>query len=320
MEDMKIKESTNVGEKEQEATNENTRENQGSNQTPKMPLGLPPIDLQELTNMLRSPDMPAQKIMKEVADQILKRNEESEGEDGSVNNGVDGMKGIFDCILEVSLLHEDSDKSDESEDEDDETINRQITCSYCNKIFGSNMSWKTHVLVAHPQQDQSVLNVKKLPNNEENKGRSDQPHRRGSRSSSKADREAKATKGHHHSKDEGNAPEIHKGEENAPASRRRSSVTKLQKGSSLPENKTISAEPQSCAGKDSTKSSSTSDTDCNQPVVRDPAAAEASSVPNQSPESGIVSTTSKHKLSDPEEAVTSPKKKLRSTSSKKHHT
>ncbi|XP_059159137.1 uncharacterized protein LOC131943145 [Physella acuta] len=320
MEDMKIKESTNVDEKEREETTENTSENQDSNQIPKMPLGLPPIDLQELTNMLRSPDMPAQKIMKEVADQILKRNEESESEDGSVNNGVVGMKGIFDCILEVSLLHEDSDKSDESEDEDDETINRQITCSYCNKIFGSNMSWKTHVLVAHPQQDQSVLNVKKLPNNEENKGRSDQPHRRGSRSSSKADREAKATKGHHHSKDEGNATDIPKGEENAPTSRRRSSVTKLQqKVSSLPENKTVSAEPQSCAGTESTKSSSTSDTDCNQPVDRDPAA-EASSVPNQSPESGIVSTTSKHKLSDPEESLTSPKKKLRSTSSKKHHT
>lgn len=186
--------------------------------------GLPPIDINELAQVLRGPNMPAQKIMKEVADQIIRKSEESESEDGSfgTGRGIVGMKGILDCILEVSLMQQDSDNSDEEEDEENENIPREIPCRFCNKIFGSSMSWKTHVLVVHPQQDPSVLNKKWITNNEEEKKeKSHTAHKRGSRSSSKSDCDSKSR---HPSKTE-SKPE---GEENSPIGKRRSSLSKIQ--------------------------------------------------------------------------------------------
>ncbi|CAL1547463.1 unnamed protein product [Lymnaea stagnalis] len=190
--------------------------------------GLPPIDINELAQVLRGPNMPAQKIMKEVADQIIRKSEESESDDGSVGSGrgVVGMKGIFDCILEVSLMQQDSDNSDEEEDEENENITREIPCRFCNKIFGNSMSWKTHVLVVHPQQDPSVLNKKWITNNEEDKKEKNHAaHKRGSRSSSKSDCDSRSR---HPSKTESKLFEQPEGEENSPIGKRRSSLSKFQ--------------------------------------------------------------------------------------------
>ncbi|BFZ12359.1 hypothetical protein BsWGS_15398 [Bradybaena similaris] len=147
--------------------------------------GLPPINLNQLNTILRDPSMPSQEIMKEVADKMMLGLgcEDSESDDNSTG-GVVGMQRLLDCIIDVTIQRPDSDNSDD--DESFQRIRREIPCSICNKIFGSTMKWKTHVLVAH--QDPSVLNIKRLSNSEsDKKGKCNTTHRRNSRNTSKPD-------------------------------------------------------------------------------------------------------------------------------------
>ena len=89
--------------------------------------GLPPIDLKDLASVLRDPKMPSAAILSEVADKIDSKCEQPEGI--TEKPEVKGMKNLFDCILEVSLLHQDSDnESDDENDEDHEPIIREIPC------------------------------------------------------------------------------------------------------------------------------------------------------------------------------------------------
>lgn len=120
---------------------------------------LPPIDMAELTSILQGPNMPSQKLMKEVTEKIKLKNDESGSDDGSVSgSGGVGIRGILDCILEVSLFHQDSD--DESDTDGDDIFVRELPCRFCKKIFGSTMTLNTHVLMTHSQEDPSVLNVR----------------------------------------------------------------------------------------------------------------------------------------------------------------
>uniref|UniRef100_A0A2C9LXY8 C2H2-type domain-containing protein n=1 Tax=Biomphalaria glabrata TaxID=6526 RepID=A0A2C9LXY8_BIOGL len=128
-----------------------------------MPTGLPPIDIHELAKVLRDPNMPSQKIMNEVADHIIKKASQKDNSSTVGDGASEGMKSVVDCIIEVCLKQDDSDDSDEDDDYyEDEKILREIPCKFCNKIFNSSMTCKTHVLVAHPQLDPSVLNIKYL--------------------------------------------------------------------------------------------------------------------------------------------------------------
>ncbi|CAG5130800.1 unnamed protein product [Candidula unifasciata] len=186
---------------------------------------LPSINLLELTTILRDPNMPSQKILKEVADKIMTRSEESESDDGSVSSGggVVGMKGLLDCIFEVSYMHEDSDISDD--DDSFERIPRQIPCTFCNKIFGSTMTWNTHVLVAHPQQEHSVHNIRKTSVSESERKEKGHPHRKHLRSSSKSECDASNIKAYYTSA--ANKKQA-SGEENVPVRKRHSSFSKSQ--------------------------------------------------------------------------------------------
>uniref|UniRef100_A0A0B6ZTM1 Uncharacterized protein n=1 Tax=Arion vulgaris TaxID=1028688 RepID=A0A0B6ZTM1_9EUPU len=96
---------------------------------------LPSINLSELATILRDPNMPSPKILNEVADKMMIRSEESESDDGSVSSGgIVGMKGLLDCIFEVSYRHEESASSD---DDDDlfERFSREIPCSSAAKYL-----------------------------------------------------------------------------------------------------------------------------------------------------------------------------------------
>lgn len=122
-------------------------------------VGLPPINVAELTTILQNPAMPSQDLMKEIAHKIQIRNEENENNAKSISSvNPMGMSSVFDCIMEVTLTHSD-DSSDEEEDEHEPHI-LQIPCDYCKKVFGSTMSLKTHVLMSHSQDDPSVLNMR----------------------------------------------------------------------------------------------------------------------------------------------------------------
>ena len=77
---------------------------------------------------------------------------------GGMQKGPMGMAKLFDCIIEVSLANADSDVTDDDED----SITIEIPCQYCSRFFTSQMSLKTHILVAHDHEDSSVLNLKKL--------------------------------------------------------------------------------------------------------------------------------------------------------------
>lgn len=93
---------------------------------------------------------------------------QGKGGPGGMMGGPMGMKNLFDCIVEVSLLTPDSDVSDDDED----SITMELPCQYCSRYFSSNMSLKTHILVAHEKEDPSVLNLKKLVIEEKGKGSS----------------------------------------------------------------------------------------------------------------------------------------------------
>lgn len=189
---------------------------------------LPSINLSELTTILLSPNMPSQKIMKEVADKIMLKSEESESDDGSVGSTV-GMKGVLDCIFEVTFMHDDSDTSDD--DESFERISREIPCTFCNKIFGSTMKCNTHVLVAHPQLEPSVLNIKRTSSNEsDQKEKNHSTHKKHftRRSSSKAEHESKDQKAYHTATDVKQAAELPQDEENRPFGKRRASFSRSQ--------------------------------------------------------------------------------------------
>lgn len=213
--------NTKIQDKDQELP-EPIRHKEGSRG---MMQGLPSINLNELTTILLDPSMPSQKIMKEVADKIMLKSEESESDDGSVGSagGLVGMKGLLDCIFEVSYKQTDSDNSDD--DDSFERIPREIPCNFCDKIFGSTMTWKTHVLVAH--QDPSVLNIRRLSASEIDKKERNQPtHRRHSRTSSKADSEVKDTKVQHSSTSDKKSAEPD-GEDNFPAGKRCLSASRI---------------------------------------------------------------------------------------------
>lgn len=77
---------------------------------------------------------------------------------GGMQKGPMGMAKLFDCIIEVSLANADSDITDDDED----SVTIEIPCQYCSRFFNSQMSLKTHILVAHDHEDSSVLNLKKL--------------------------------------------------------------------------------------------------------------------------------------------------------------
>ncbi|XP_005106509.1 uncharacterized protein LOC101851144 [Aplysia californica] len=190
--------------------------------------GLPPIDINELANVLRNPDMPSHKIMKEVADKIVSNCEKSA--DAKTPADVPGMKNLFDCIMEVSLLQQDSDNSDDDEPEEDhEPIIRHIPCRFCSKVFGSTMTMKTHVLVAHPREDPVVLNVQQLTKNElEATGDKSGPSsRKRSKSSGRSDLDGREKKSRHPSKtDEAKAASV--GAENIPVGTRRASLSRSQ--------------------------------------------------------------------------------------------
>ncbi|XP_076464770.1 uncharacterized protein LOC143296626 [Babylonia areolata] len=75
-----------------------------------------------------------------------------------MQGGPMGMAKLFDCIIDVSLARAESDSSDDDED----SITIEIPCQYCSRFFTSQMSLKTHILVAHEHEDTSVLNLTKL--------------------------------------------------------------------------------------------------------------------------------------------------------------
>ena len=77
---------------------------------------------------------------------------------GSTQKSPMGMAKLFDCIIEVSLANAASDVSDDDED----SVTIEIPCPYCSRLFTSQMSLKTHILVAHEHEDTSVLNLKRL--------------------------------------------------------------------------------------------------------------------------------------------------------------
>lgn len=156
---------------------------------------LPSINLLELTTILRDPNMPSKKILNEVADKIMSKSEESESDDGSVSSGggVVGMKGVLDYIFEVSYMHEDSESSDD-DDGSFERFPREIPCTFCNKIFGSTMTWNTHVLVAHPHQEHSVHNIRKTSVSESDRKEKSHPYKKYPRGSSKSECDARDVK------------------------------------------------------------------------------------------------------------------------------
>jgi hypothetical protein len=77
---------------------------------------------------------------------------------GMPDMGPMGMQKLMDCIIEVMLNRPPSDDSDSDED----SITMEIPCQYCSRLFSSQMSLKTHILVAHDHQDTSVLNIRSL--------------------------------------------------------------------------------------------------------------------------------------------------------------
>ncbi|KAH9512300.1 hypothetical protein Btru_041414 [Bulinus truncatus] len=190
------KNAENLNREELELCESCLKENMGSDleSTPmEHASGFPPIDIHELAKVLRDPNMPSQKIMNEVADHIVRKVGEKENGSNQADGGSEGMKSVVDCIIEVCLRHEDSENSDDDDDydEEDEKILHEIPCKFCNKIFNSSMTCKTHILVAHPQQDPSVLNIKYLSEKEVNKKNS-ASRRKSSKGSSKADRDVKS--------------------------------------------------------------------------------------------------------------------------------
>ena len=68
------------------------------------------------------------------------------------------MAKMFECIIDVSLARSDSD----SEDDDSDSVTLEIPCQYCSRYFPSQMTLKTHILVAHEKEDTSVLNITDL--------------------------------------------------------------------------------------------------------------------------------------------------------------
>ncbi|KAL8606529.1 hypothetical protein ACOMHN_015569 [Nucella lapillus] len=79
------------------------------------------------------------------------------------------MATIFDCIIDMSLARADSDESEEDED----VAVAELPCQYCCRLFSSQMSLKTHILVAHEQEDDSVLNLTQLTINNNRSGPKD---------------------------------------------------------------------------------------------------------------------------------------------------
>ncbi|BFZ07948.1 hypothetical protein BsWGS_10987 [Bradybaena similaris] len=187
---------------------------------------LPSINLLELTTILRDPNMPSKKILNEVADKIMSKSEESESDDGSVSSGggVVGMKGVLDYIFEVSYMHEDSDSSDD-DDGSFEKFPREIPCTFCNKIFGSTMTWNTHVLVAHPHQEHSVHNIRKTSVSESDRKEKSHPYKKYPRGSSKSECDARDIKVHYASAKMKQASECNKV---LPVHKRHSSFSKSQ--------------------------------------------------------------------------------------------
>ncbi|KAL8619550.1 hypothetical protein ACOMHN_019606 [Nucella lapillus] len=68
------------------------------------------------------------------------------------------MATLFDKIISDSINKYESETSDDDED----SITIEIPCKYCSRYFTSQMSLKTHILVAHEHEDSSVLNLQKL--------------------------------------------------------------------------------------------------------------------------------------------------------------
>ena len=77
---------------------------------------------------------------------------------GGMQAGPMGMAKLFECIIDISLAKADSEASDD----EDECAAAEIPCQYCSPLFSSQMSLKTHILVAHDQEDTSLLNLRDL--------------------------------------------------------------------------------------------------------------------------------------------------------------
>jgi hypothetical protein len=167
--------------------------------------------------------------LKEVADKIMLRSEESESDDGSVSSsgGVVGMKGLLDCIFEVSYRHEESASSDD-DDDSFERISREMPCKFCSKIFGSTMTRNTHILVAHAQQDSSVLNLRRLSVNEADRKDKSHTQKKHPRGVPKPDCDVKDTKTHYTSVTDRKLHNSPPQSENTPFRKRRSSMSKSQ--------------------------------------------------------------------------------------------
>ncbi|XP_076441560.1 uncharacterized protein LOC143280771 [Babylonia areolata] len=77
---------------------------------------------------------------------------------GAMKGGPIEMAHIFNCIIDMSLARANSDDSEEDED----SAVAELPCQYCCRFFASQMALKTHILVAHEQEDDSVLNLTQL--------------------------------------------------------------------------------------------------------------------------------------------------------------
>lgn len=141
------KENVRVG---QEGVDKKSKDMPEISKMTKKMVGLPPINVAELSSILQHPSMPSQDLMKEVVNKIKIRNDKTDNKTASVNS-------VIDCIMEESLNHTHN-TSDEEEEGEHEPFFIEISCDYCKKKFGSTMSMKTHVLMSHSKDDPSVLN------------------------------------------------------------------------------------------------------------------------------------------------------------------
>ncbi|RUS78742.1 hypothetical protein EGW08_013493 [Elysia chlorotica] len=109
----------------------------------KMP-SLPPIGISQVKDMLTR--LPEQNIMRQVANNL------TSGAYHSDDSGSEmAMQGLFDCILETALHH--------NEDDDEENSPKEMLCGFCSKVFNSKLRLQTHMLVMHSQEDPSLLNM-----------------------------------------------------------------------------------------------------------------------------------------------------------------
>lgn len=121
----------------------------GENRMPGMS-AVPEPSVPDMMSMLKSGGMPFSDMM------AMSKG----GMPAMMSKGASPMEmaTIFDCIIDMSLARADSDNSDDEED----GATDELPCQYCCRFFSSQMTLKTHILVAHEQEDDSVLNVTQL--------------------------------------------------------------------------------------------------------------------------------------------------------------